>query len=213
MNIYIYIYNRFHSLHHTKFRTNYSLFMPMYDYIYGTVDESLDETYETCFKRPNDTPNVVHLTHLTTPDSLFHLPNLGIASFSSNPQTQTSKWYLRLLMWPFTSCFTFASHVAFVSERTTFKNLNLQTWVVPRFTRHVSIITYYYHILLSTFHVIVNEVKFFFKKILGKLWLFKSKWNSAKTILRTKMKVWPLLSCTSVASFLIKKMCSHPKTR
>ncbi|KDP34470.1 hypothetical protein JCGZ_12753 [Jatropha curcas] len=32
----------FHSLHHTKFRTNYSLFMPFYDYIYSTMDNSSD---------------------------------------------------------------------------------------------------------------------------------------------------------------------------
>ncbi|KAF7820626.1 very-long-chain aldehyde decarbonylase CER1-like [Senna tora] len=125
----------FHSLHHTKFRTNYSLFMPLYDYIYGTMDESSDETYETCLKRPKESPHVVHLTHLTTLDSLYHLP-IGITSLASNPQ-DSSKWYLWLL-WPFTICFTLMASIfghPFVSERTTFRNLNLQTWVVPRFTK------------------------------------------------------------------------------
>ncbi|KAF7844968.1 very-long-chain aldehyde decarbonylase CER1-like [Senna tora] len=110
--------------------------MPIYDYIYGTVDESSDETYETSLKRPKESPNVVHLTHLTTPDSLYHLP-IGIASLASNPLSSSSKWYLRF-MWPFTFCLNLMASIfghSFVSERTTFKNLNLQTWVVPRFTK------------------------------------------------------------------------------
>ncbi|KAG5232190.1 ECERIFERUM family protein [Salix suchowensis] len=42
----------FHSLHHTQFRTNYSLFMPIYDYIYGTMDTSSDTLYENSLRRP-----------------------------------------------------------------------------------------------------------------------------------------------------------------
>ncbi|KAI3993875.1 hypothetical protein MKX01_002888 [Papaver californicum] len=37
----------FHSLHHTQFRTNYSLFVPIYDYIYGTMDICTDKLQET----------------------------------------------------------------------------------------------------------------------------------------------------------------------
>ncbi|XP_028787337.1 very-long-chain aldehyde decarbonylase CER1 [Neltuma alba] len=124
----------FHSLHHTKFRTNYSLFMPIYDYIYGTVDESTDETYEMSLKRSKDSLDVVYLTHLTTPDSIYHLP-LGFASLASNPQTP--KWYI-CFMWPFTFGFIAMAWIfgrTFVSERNTFNKLNLQSWVVPRFTK------------------------------------------------------------------------------
>ncbi|KAI9092969.1 hypothetical protein K1719_027492 [Acacia pycnantha] len=124
----------FHSLHHTKFRTNYSLFMPIYDYIYNTMDESSDDTYEISLKRPKDLPDVVHLTHLTTLDSIYHLP-YGISSLASNPQT--SNWYL-CLMWPFTFVIkiilAWIYGRAFISERNTFEKLNLQSWVVPRFT-------------------------------------------------------------------------------
>ncbi|KAM1027506.1 hypothetical protein ACFX2I_040248 [Malus domestica] len=59
----------FHSLHHTQFRTNYSLFMPIYDYIYGTMDKSTDALYESSLKRGKELPDVVHLTHRTTPES------------------------------------------------------------------------------------------------------------------------------------------------
>ncbi|KAK9930099.1 hypothetical protein M0R45_027156 [Rubus argutus] len=48
----------YHSLHHTQFRTNYSLFMPIYDYIYGTMDKSSDALYESSLKKDDDI--VVH---------------------------------------------------------------------------------------------------------------------------------------------------------
>ncbi|KAG9440238.1 hypothetical protein H6P81_020403 [Aristolochia fimbriata] len=46
----------FHSLHHTQFRTNYSLFMPLYDYMYGTVDRSSDALYEKSLKGEKEIP-------------------------------------------------------------------------------------------------------------------------------------------------------------
>lgn len=131
---------RFHSLHHTQFRTNYSLFMPLYDYIYGTMDKSSDTLYETSIKRhQSESADVVHLTHLTTPDSIYHL-RLGFASLASKPHSSSSRWYLWFI-WPLT-CFsvfftwTFAS--TFISERNTFHKLELQTWVLPRYIVQVS---------------------------------------------------------------------------
>ncbi|KAJ6674417.1 STEROL DESATURASE [Salix viminalis] len=81
----------FHSLHHTQFRTNYSLFMPIYDYIYGTMDTSSDTLYENSLRRPEEAPDVVHLTHLTTPDSIYHL-RLGLAHMASTPQKIEMTW-------------------------------------------------------------------------------------------------------------------------
>ncbi|GLT73055.1 hypothetical protein SLA2020_449410 [Shorea laevis] len=123
----------FHSLHHTQFRTNYSLFMPIYDYMYGTMDKSTDSLYEASLKRPQESPDVVHLTHLTTPESIYHL-RLGFASLASRPHT--SKWYVSL-MWPVTLLWslilTWNYGRTFVLESITFQKLKLQSWVVPRY--------------------------------------------------------------------------------
>ncbi|KAK0601436.1 hypothetical protein LWI29_024260, partial [Acer saccharum] len=127
----------FHSLHHTQFRTNYSLFMPFYDYIYDTMDKSTDRVYETSLKRGEDSPNVVHLTHLTTFESIYHL-RLGFSSLASNPDDdhQNFRWYM-WVMRPFTICsavFTWIYGRTFVSDRHTFdEKLRMQTWVVPRY--------------------------------------------------------------------------------
>ncbi|KAL6323209.1 hypothetical protein AAG906_029216 [Vitis piasezkii] len=122
----------FHSLHHTQFRTNYSLFMPFYDYMYGTMDKSSDVLYEKSLTRPEESPDVVHLTHLTTPDSIYHM-RLGFASVASKPYI--SKWYLRL-MWPLTSSYMMLIWICsrtFVLERNHFNKLKLQTWAIPKY--------------------------------------------------------------------------------
>ena len=130
-------YDRFHSLHHTQFKTNYSLFMPLYDYIYGTMDKSCDELYETTLKRKEESPQVVHLTHLTTPESIYHL-RLGFASLASEPHT--SKWYIGL-MWPVTlwsMMLTWVHGRTFIVERNRFNKLTLQTWAIPKYTVQVN---------------------------------------------------------------------------
>ncbi|RDX68263.1 Protein ECERIFERUM 1, partial [Mucuna pruriens] len=123
----------FHSLHHTQFRTNYSLFMPFYDYIYGTLDKTSDQLHDLALKQEEETPDVVHLTHLTTLESIYHL-RLGFASLASKPYT--SKWYL-YLMWPVTAwsmILTLVYGHTFIVEENRFDKLKLQIWAVPKYS-------------------------------------------------------------------------------
>ncbi|OAY62538.1 very-long-chain aldehyde decarbonylase CER1 [Manihot esculenta] len=123
----------FHSLHHTQFRTNYSLFMPLYDYIYNTADKCSDTLYEASLKRSEDSPDVVHLMHLTTPESIYYL-QFGFASLASKPYTY--KWYV-WIMWPITLFWSvimsWIHGQAFISERNAFNGLKSQSWVVPKY--------------------------------------------------------------------------------
>nr|CAB3448306.1 unnamed protein product [Digitaria exilis] len=124
----------FHSLHHTQFRTNYSLFMPLYDYLYGTMDKSSDDLYErTLHGRGEEAPDVVHLTHLTTPDSVFHL-RLGFASVASAPlAASTTSLVVRAAATPLAKL-TSMLGTTFRSEANRLDKLNIETWVVPRYT-------------------------------------------------------------------------------
>ncbi|XP_071735972.1 very-long-chain aldehyde decarbonylase GL1-5-like [Rutidosis leptorrhynchoides] len=125
----------YHSLHHTQFRTNYSLFMPFYDYIYGTLDKSTDSLYEKSLKQEEESPNVVHLTHLTTPESIYHM-RLGFSSLASKPYA-SPKWYLRML-WPVTFLSMIYTRIygkTLVVERNVFKYLKSQTWVIPKYQK------------------------------------------------------------------------------
>ncbi|MQM13893.1 hypothetical protein Taro_046820 [Colocasia esculenta] len=123
----------FHSLHHTQFRTNYSLFIPLYDYIYGTTDKSSDDLYESASNGKEEMVDIVHLTHPTTLESLYHL-RLGLASLASKPYT--SRWYV-WAMWPFTFLSLLLSRISgstFVVEKNRLKSLTMQTWAIPRFS-------------------------------------------------------------------------------
>ncbi|KAL6633964.1 hypothetical protein ACP70R_026635 [Stipagrostis hirtigluma subsp. patula] len=124
----------FHSLHHTQFRTNYSLFMPFYDYIYSTMDKSSDQLYESSLKGTEETPDLVHLTHMTNLQSAYHL-RIGFASVASKP-SGNSMWYMWTL-YPFAWLSMVLAWVygssAFVVERIKLKKMKMQTWAIPRY--------------------------------------------------------------------------------
>ncbi|KAF6168832.1 hypothetical protein GIB67_042139 [Kingdonia uniflora] len=123
----------FHSLHHTQFRTNLSLFMPFYDYLYGTMDVSTDKVYETSLKGKTETPDAVYLMHPTTLESIYHL-RPGFPSLASGPYA--SKWFMWML-WPVTYGCMLLSWVydsVFTVERHVFNDLKMQTWAIPRYS-------------------------------------------------------------------------------
>ncbi|KAF7002762.1 hypothetical protein CFC21_018203 [Triticum aestivum] len=131
----------FHSLHHTQFRTNYSLFMPFYDYIYNTMDNSTDELYERALKGTEETPDLVHLTHMTNLRSTYHL-RVGIASIASRP-SESPVWYMWMI-WPVAWLSMVLAWVygssAFVVENHTLKKFKMQTWAIPRYNFHYGLI-------------------------------------------------------------------------
>ncbi|KAI5080771.1 hypothetical protein GOP47_0003954 [Adiantum capillus-veneris] len=126
----------FHSLHHSKVHTNFCLFMPLYDYLYGTVDASSDSLHKDVRLRGSHKAKVdcVYLTHATDLLSIFHL-QFGFQTFAAQPYAK--KWYmwivwplalpLMLLAWLFAKPFVGATH--FIGNK-----LELQSWVIPRFS-------------------------------------------------------------------------------
>lgn len=132
---------RFHSLHHTQFRTNYSLFVPFYDYVYGTMDKSSDDLYERTLHGREEAPDVVHLTHLTAPGSLLHL-RLGFASIAAAPLVSRSSSaaasVLAMVERPLAALASLLGRTAFRSEANRMGKLSTETWVVPRYTSQVS---------------------------------------------------------------------------
>lgn len=109
------------------------------------MDKASDELHETSLKRKEETPNVVHLTHFTTPESIYHL-RIGFAYLAAKPYT--SKWYL-WLMWPVTAwsmLLTWVYGRTFIVERNRFDDkLNLQTWALPKYSVQVKILTKIFH--------------------------------------------------------------------
>ncbi|KAH9315167.1 hypothetical protein KI387_023794, partial [Taxus chinensis] len=123
----------FHSLHHSHVHTNFCLFMPLYDYLYGTADKSSDTLYEAAWKGRNEKVEMVYLTHATSLLSFFHL-RFGFASFASRPYS--TKWYIWIL-WPISNAvmlFLWLFGRTFTAEKNRLNGLHMQTWFIPRYT-------------------------------------------------------------------------------
>lgn len=125
--------------------------MPIYDYIYGTEDKTSDSLYETSHEGRKEMPDVVHLTHPTTLDSIYHL-RLGFASLASKPYA--SKWYM-WMMWPVTwasMLLTWMFGSTFTVEKNMLDKLKMQTWAIPRYSFQVCMNCALLH--TNSFHVV-----------------------------------------------------------
>jgi len=85
----------YHSLHHSRVHTNFCLFMPLYDYVYGTASPESDSLHASAWQggrvASDKKPDVVFLAHGTELLSVFHLPFMG-RYLSSHPFKP--RWYL-----------------------------------------------------------------------------------------------------------------------
>jgi len=123
----------YHSLHHSKVHTNFCLFMPLYDYAYGTADPISHDLYERASKgeaAPNAAADVVFVAHGTELLSLFHLP-FALRSFSSRPFK--SEWWLQPflpLCLPIVALLRLVG-APFVADKHRLLHLNCATWVTP----------------------------------------------------------------------------------
>ncbi|KAG5022314.1 hypothetical protein JHK82_018229 [Glycine max] len=117
-----FLYSRYHSHHHSSIVTE------------PITYKASDQLHDSASKREEEIPDVVHLTHLTTPESIYHL-RLGFAYLACKPCT--SKWYL-CLMWPMTAwsmILTLAYGRTFIVEGNHFDKLKLQSWAIPKYSQ------------------------------------------------------------------------------
>lgn len=129
----------YHSLHHSRVHTNFCLFMPLYDYLGGTLEMERDGVTWTSDKlhaetmaKDYESPQAVFLAHGTDLLSTFHLP-FFLRGLSKDPYVESWALYPLLplataacaAMWAFGSAFV--SHVERVAGRP------VQTWVTPRY--------------------------------------------------------------------------------
>ena len=126
----------FHSLHHSQVKTNFCLFMPLYDYIYGTADPASESLYlaaragAAAGAELTGAPDAVFLGHGTEMLSVFHLP-FAFRSLAAHPYH--APWYLYLL-WPLTlpvAAVLMALGRPFTADKHSLGPLRLETWVTP----------------------------------------------------------------------------------
>ncbi|KAG0623686.1 hypothetical protein M758_3G193600 [Ceratodon purpureus] len=122
----------YHSLHHTEQNSNFCLFMPLFDYLGGTVDPRTDLLYEELRNgRPEQIPDFVFLAHCIDVLSSLHV-SFCIRTLAANPYVCH---YFIWWMWPFTLFFLnifWYFGQTFVADAYNLKLLKCMTWVIPR---------------------------------------------------------------------------------
>jgi predicted amino acid dehydrogenase len=125
----------FHALHHSQVKTNFCLFMPLYDYVYGTVDPASDSLHAAALAGaavPVVVPDAVFLAHGTEVLSLLHLP-FACRGLAAHPWAPRAALYL---LWPLVAPLALAVAAfgrVFTADKHALGALRLETWVTPAF--------------------------------------------------------------------------------
>ncbi|XP_077222889.1 very-long-chain aldehyde decarbonylase CER3-like [Tasmannia lanceolata] len=123
----------YHSLHHTDMKTNFCLFLPIYDKLGNTVNPKSWELHKKTSSGENDrVPDFVFLAHVVDVISSIHVPFV-LRSFSSLPFAPRlfliPMWpfafLVMLVMWTLSKTFLISFYM--------FSGRLCQTWAVPRF--------------------------------------------------------------------------------
>jgi len=123
----------FHSLHHSRVVTNFCLFMPMYDWMYGTLDPKSWDLFDKAAAGnavQHAPPETVFLAHGTELLSVFHLPFMS-REFSSKP-FQPSMWMY--ILWPIAVPMLLLARLfgtVFVADKHRLGAMRIETWVTP----------------------------------------------------------------------------------
>ncbi|CAI7869944.1 unnamed protein product [Closterium sp. NIES-53] len=125
----------FHSLHHTQVHTNYSLFMPIYDYLGGTWDPSTDALHEASRTPQKEQVDFVFLAHCMDMSSVLHMP-FFLPYFTSKPFAVKAQ---QILLLPLSTllCFLYwAFAAAFPRSYMYLRGKRLELWIIPRLGFH-----------------------------------------------------------------------------
>jgi predicted amino acid dehydrogenase len=125
----------FHALHHSQVKTNFCLFMPLYDYVYGTADPASWTLHASALRGEAvrvEAPDAVFLAHGTEVLSVLHLP-FACRSLSAHPWAPRRALYA---LWPLAApvaALVAAFGRVFTADKHTLGPLRLETWVTPAF--------------------------------------------------------------------------------
>eukprot|EP00252_Welwitschia_mirabilis_P007705 TRINITY_DN19348_c0_g1_i2.p1 TRINITY_DN19348_c0_g1~~TRINITY_DN19348_c0_g1_i2.p1 ORF type:complete len:541 (+),score=61.77 TRINITY_DN19348_c0_g1_i2:236-1858(+) len=123
----------YHSLHHMENRTNFCLFMPLYDFLGGTLNPKSWDLHQSISRgRVDEVPDFVFLAHIVDHISSLHSPFV-FRQFASIPFS--TRWFL-LPFWPGSVIAMFILWICgktFVTTVYFLRGRLHHTWVVPRY--------------------------------------------------------------------------------
>ncbi|KAH9330263.1 hypothetical protein KI387_002371, partial [Taxus chinensis] len=123
----------YHSLHHTEMGTNFCLFMPLYDHIWGTFNSKSWDLHASARAGQGDrVPDYVFLAHIVDILSSLHVRFL-LRGFTGTP---FASWWFLWPFWPVIIPFIFTLWIrakTFVNTGHILKGCLNQTWIIPRY--------------------------------------------------------------------------------
>eukprot|EP00933_Yihiella_yeosuensis_P018032 TRINITY_DN14966_c0_g3_i1.p1 TRINITY_DN14966_c0_g3~~TRINITY_DN14966_c0_g3_i1.p1 ORF type:complete len:655 (+),score=87.20 TRINITY_DN14966_c0_g3_i1:93-2057(+) len=127
---YIVYTSAYHSLHHSKYKFNYSLFCPIWDYLGGTVHSTTDSLHTEVLEQEPRKLDAVFLGHGHGLHSMLHLP--WMSPYLASHQHSLRWWMVPLQ--PFTFLWVlFCRYVLRTScvQRYQFRGTQCATWCLP----------------------------------------------------------------------------------
>eukprot|EP00253_Pinus_taeda_P001261 PITA_01261 len=124
----------YHHVHHTKLDSNYCLFMPLYDYLGGTLNQEAFILHFNmrCKGQDRRAPDLVFLCHGVDFTSVIHVPYYW-RTFAARPCS--SQWYVWIFMpfiWLGFPLWGWRWATSHVISKYTIGEFNQETWVLPR---------------------------------------------------------------------------------
>jgi sterol desaturase/sphingolipid hydroxylase (fatty acid hydroxylase superfamily)/predicted amino acid dehydrogenase len=128
---YLYYCSAFHSEHHTKYKKNYCLFCPLWDFLMGTVSKETYKLQQRARTQTSKKVSVVFLGHGLGWSSLLHLPMVS-------PILATQRHTVSAWMYPFLPFCLAAALLCRLFRRTSitlqrymYANLSCASWSIP----------------------------------------------------------------------------------
>jgi len=120
----------YHSLHHSKYKYNYCLFCPLWDYLFGTVHPTTRELHARVLSQAPRSLDAVFLGHAHAAYSLFHLP--WLSPYLASHQHELRWWmvpmYPLLLAWVVVCRYLMRTTCI---QRYQYRGTQCATWCLP----------------------------------------------------------------------------------
>ncbi|KAL6846179.1 hypothetical protein ACP4OV_023627 [Aristida adscensionis] len=122
----------YHTVHHTKKEANFCLFMPLFDWLGGTLDEGTWEMQEKASAGVDEVPEFVFLAHVVDVMQSLHVAFV-LRTFAATPfavrlfllPMWPTAFVVMLAMWAWSKTFAISCY--------TLRGRLHQTWAVPRY--------------------------------------------------------------------------------
>jgi len=164
----------YHSLHHTKYKFNFCLFCPLWDFLGGTVHPTSGSLHRHVLCQPTRNLDVVFLGHGHYLHTMLHLP--WISPYLSSSEHRL-RWWMKplsplLLLWTVTCRYLLSTSVV---QRYRYRETQCATWCLP-VTAHFYLMKSHHQAIRQMIITAIKDADAMGVRYLGLAALNKAEW-------------------------------------